>query len=934
MVRFSIGKTNPDYVIAEFDDRYTTVNIYPNGDQSDGLTKDFKNPTAEPDYPIYAHRATLKTVIIQEGIIELGKNAFARTNITSISLPSTLKSINAGCFDNVKTLTAIELPEGLERIGPAAFRSCSALTTVNPLLPNKLIELGMFAFRNCSNLQGNIIIPNTLTIIEDKAFFNCSSLAGTITFSEGLTEIGYNAFSFCSKLTGGLHFPNTLRKISFGAFQACSKLNGEIVLNEGLEHIGDWSFNHCSLISNTELTIPSTVTVIGGDTETIYASESPTETSFTVSERTEGNAGIGTHVFYNFATKTMAEFKVAEGNINFKSVDGVLFSSDGTRIIGYPQSKPQSVYEIPEGVTKIDEMVFGRTGQSSLTDKLKKLILPDSYVIKTTNQETVIANRYNGHSLAVSLYSFNAIDEIEVKPTNPNYITIDGCLYDKTGRTLYYVPRAKVGSLRLNTLTSSVVLGALYGFEKANMSTLDELIIPRYVINIDDYSVVRLNNFIEAGKTVIIEDGNTVLAYSGSKIVKLLPISTGGLISNVKIITSGNVPTTSNLFKGELAFGKIGDKYEIYGNSDGTIQKLSDSSSIPNIDEVLKSTNGVSNTNIRIIKDSEFSEMYTQVGNENAPGFAYSQLRSSNDSLDNARATLELASWAAAGRGIISANADPSTATVLSIISLDSDGNPIYTNLLDSGYLNIEDNNRAVALHISPQSDSNGDILGFVIHDSSGEYKALTSYLKDTLSEQDKINMRNKLDVASKSESVTNEGGDLTGPLKITRTESSDFSETGGYVPYFEAVFDEDNATDSSRGFGRPFSYSIIKNGKKTTVFYVNDYGTATCQSIRVQTGVINTDPSADNDITNKKYVDKTVSDAVASISLKTLLSVPVSTNIENPDIVPTEGENEFLYFCIEDKKLYVCNKEVLAEFGSTKIYSYTWSVMMQPSTT
>ena len=42
------------------------------------------------------------------------------------------------------------------------------------------------------------------------------------------------------------------------------------------------------------------------------------------------------------------------------------------------------------------------------------------------------------------------------------------------------------------------------------------------------------------------------------------------LQSNLKIITSNTAPTTENLQKGAMAFGKVDDEYKIYGNSTGT----------------------------------------------------------------------------------------------------------------------------------------------------------------------------------------------------------------------------------------------------------------------------------------------------------------------------------------------------------------------------
>ena len=48
------------------------------------------------------------------------------------------------------------------------------------------------------------------------------------------------------------------------------------------------------------------------------------------------------------------------------------------------------------------------------------------------------------------------------------------------------------------------------------------------------------------------------------------------IVSNLKLITSGNVPTTLNLGNGELAFGLVGGVAKLYGNVNGTIVDFSD----------------------------------------------------------------------------------------------------------------------------------------------------------------------------------------------------------------------------------------------------------------------------------------------------------------------------------------------------------------------
>lgn len=48
------------------------------------------------------------------------------------------------------------------------------------------------------------------------------------------------------------------------------------------------------------------------------------------------------------------------------------------------------------------------------------------------------------------------------------------------------------------------------------------------------------------------------------------------VVSNLKLITSGNVPTTLNLRNGELAFGLVDGVAKLYGNVNGTIVDFSD----------------------------------------------------------------------------------------------------------------------------------------------------------------------------------------------------------------------------------------------------------------------------------------------------------------------------------------------------------------------
>ena len=68
----------------------------------------------------------------------------------------------------------------------------------------------------------------------------------------------------------------------------------------------------------------------------------------------------------------LEEIQVGEGNRQYKSVDGVLFSLDGTELIAYPAGKRQSGYDVPAGVTRIGDQAFAFCGS------LTSITLPSS----------------------------------------------------------------------------------------------------------------------------------------------------------------------------------------------------------------------------------------------------------------------------------------------------------------------------------------------------------------------------------------------------------------------------------------------------------------------------------------------------------------------------------------------------------------------------
>ena len=109
---------------------------------------------------------------IHDGVLD--RKAFlGNKQITSVTIPDSVKKIGAGAFLNCSSIKSVTIPSGVQVIEPAAFGNCTSLTEIT--IPSSVTAIGKNAFRGCTSLT-NVTIPDSVTTIDSLAFEDCTSL--------------------------------------------------------------------------------------------------------------------------------------------------------------------------------------------------------------------------------------------------------------------------------------------------------------------------------------------------------------------------------------------------------------------------------------------------------------------------------------------------------------------------------------------------------------------------------------------------------------------------------------------------------------------------------------------------------------------------------------------------------------------------------------
>ena len=184
------------------------------------------------DY-VFAGNANLTTVTIEDGLVEIGLDAFRECkNLESVTLPESLITMGRGAFYGCTSLKTVKIPSNVTTIPESCFYCCSSLESV--IIPEGVMSIGSFAFDSC-NLK-------------------------TLTLPESLTTLGNSAFRYNQTLKK-VEIPSKVTEIPLCCFVLCSLLES-VTIPEGVTIVGPYAFSSGSLKT---LTLPSTVKEIGNN---------------------------------------------------------------------------------------------------------------------------------------------------------------------------------------------------------------------------------------------------------------------------------------------------------------------------------------------------------------------------------------------------------------------------------------------------------------------------------------------------------------------------------------------------------------------------------------------------------------------------------------------------------------------------------------------
>lgn len=484
----------------------------------------------------FTYFPNVTTITLNEGVDQI-TSIRNFESLLSIELPLTVVSIDGYAFSGDSSITSFVIPDSVMTIGPGIFTgipelaylslpfigSCrdtqiSSQDTLGFLfdyvIPFSLVEihitnqptLSSLNFSDATSIQTiyigeyttSIWIPSfsELTHLESIVVSennpNYTSVDGVLYDKSQEILIAYPS----NKATEEYTLPSTVLEISAYAFFEAVKLK-HIYLNDSLIQIGDFAFYNA--ISLEEIAIKAAV------------------------------ARIGVEAFQG--TDSLQEIDVEPGNLNFSSIDGVLFNLAMNNLIKYPSAKINTEYVIPNSVYSI------RTHAFYNTTNLLSISLQDH--VRITSSEWLV-----GASNLLNIY---------VTPGNNYHASVDGVLFSKDLTEIWKFPEGRMEV----SYTIPDGVESIYFDCFANLPILETLVIPSSVSYIDSEAFV---NSTALSVIVVSPDSNFYVVQDGVLFTldfSELVLYPEGLQNHDYVIPSSVTKILTNAFYGNVNLTSI-----------------------------------------------------------------------------------------------------------------------------------------------------------------------------------------------------------------------------------------------------------------------------------------------------------------------------------------------------------------------------------------
>lgn len=301
-------------------------------------------------------------------VVRIDSKAFQEAPITSLTVPSTVTTIQSRAFYKCQSLATIDLPLNLESAN-RAFSLCPSLTTAYVRCKNEpdgwcsgLTSLNQIVYFGSVQMLNNGKMPSTVQYIR--------CLGNTPP------EITYT-YKFTNNFYGIVYVPSSAVADYRAAdvWKDCRIYSDDATNNGFTFMITDAEKHECQAVHydkflGGDVVIPSIVAINGADytvtgiaVKTFYNCDKITSLTVPATVREIGEEFLG----YN---PRLERITVEDGSQYYKDIDGILYTADGATLLKCPEHYFDPV-AVPDGVRTIAEHAF----QSS---NITSVVLPNT----------------------------------------------------------------------------------------------------------------------------------------------------------------------------------------------------------------------------------------------------------------------------------------------------------------------------------------------------------------------------------------------------------------------------------------------------------------------------------------------------------------------------------------------------------------------------